>query len=176
MKQFIWRLILAIIFPSFVFASAQIQVYPTFNLEHGGTTFAKDIYTKIVTPDFTDQQLGVPTYEIPTAGAYEVQFFPPKGYKYKTNKDCTGTIEDKELKVCKVFYSDGAKSTPETPVIIPTQTTPTPAPTATQTQPTEQPIQINNQDELIASLKAEIASLLQQIIALLTEKLNNLQQ
>lgn len=165
--------------PALAFAGGQVQVYPTITNAHGGTKFAADIYTRIVAGSYTDQQTGVPTYEIP-AGQYEVQFFPPAGYSYSAGADCTGIVNDGELKVCQVSYSDGASTAqtpPPAPQPAPTVETPTPSPSPTVNVPTDVVVSGVSSEEAaqIKALQEQILQLLLQLVDLLTKRLNQLQ-
>lgn len=166
--------------PVLAFADGQVQVYPEITNSHGGTKFARDIYTRIVAGSYTDQQTGVPTYSIP-AGPYEVQFFPPAGYSYSAGIDCTGTVNDGELKVCHVSYSDGApdvQTPPPAPQPAPTVETPTPSAGTTVNIPSSDVVGSSVSSEEAAQIKAlqeQILQLLLQLIDLLTKRLNELQ-
>lgn len=91
--------------------AATVQVYPSMSQQNAGrhpyVSGSIDIKTRIVQGSWSDTQYGVPTYTLPSAGHYQVQFYPPQGFTYTTNGKCGGEIAADEHIVCEVDYEDG---------------------------------------------------------------------
>jgi hypothetical protein len=129
-----------------VASAASVQVYPTITTAYGNehpampNPSAADIYTRIVQGSWSNQQTGVPTYQLPGAGNYQVQFFPPPGYSYTADAGCSGTIQTDQDIICNVDYKDGVPipPTPPPPLITTPQPTSTPTPVS---QPTPAVVQ-----------------------------------
>ncbi len=135
--------------------AATVEVIPTLTNSHGGTASGQDLKVCITMSNFKDCSVDMPTFTLPSAGDYSVQFLPPAGYSYEANyncsngthfdfgqqKDvcngepdrtitCSGSIGTDEDKKCYVTYTDGA------PIIVtPPPTPPQPTPIIPQTNP-----------------------------------------
>lgn len=133
--------------------AATVQVKPMLINAHGGTATGKDLLVCVVQGPWQECAPDMPTFTLPGAGQFEVQFKPPAGYSYEANYrcpqgstfdykqqkevcvgepdrtvTCSGSIGANEDKKCYVRYSDDAAvSSAPAPVVAPSPQ-PTPVP------------------------------------------------
>ena len=174
------KLFLAFLLLPVIASAGSVQVYPYITNAHGGTKYACDIKTEIVfNGAVLDSQKCVPTYQLPTTGAYEVRFSPPAGYSYTASDKCSGTLSETDAVQCEVWYADGAPivETPAPvvviqPVVSAVQDIAVPTlPVSVVVTSIEASTTPMTYAEQIASLQAQIIELYKILIALLSQKL-----
>ncbi len=150
-----------------------LEIYPTIHNSHGGTKYSSDItvYTTIQGVQFHDT--GVPIYDVPPGGTYDIEVMPPVGYSDTLSGDCSGIADNTDTALqCNVDYYDGAP-------IADNQAAPAPVFAVSAPQTIESNIAnlstTTNSDDLQA-LRATIIGLLEQIINLLTQQLATAQK
>ncbi len=104
-------------------AGGQVYVTPLIKSSHGQNLNAKDLYTKITYPQGSQSQNLVPTYDLtsfPGQVEYSVTGVPTDYYTFTLSEDCSGTVDDGELKKCVITWvDDGDKLPPPAPVFTP---------------------------------------------------------
>lgn len=170
----IFILLIAFLLPVAAFANT-VEVYPTIHNSHGGTASAADITVCATVDGQQSCDTGVPNFDAPIGSTYHVSVTPPSGYSYSTHGDCDGTVAGDDASIiCFVDYSDGAKVIPvaSQPVVAPTpMSEPVAAPAPSIESGVAQIASSTEDTPDIAALRAELVSLLKQLIALLQAQL-----
>lgn len=116
--------------------AATVEVYPTIQNAHGGTSNSTDLYSCLASDSGQQCAEGVPTFQF-GGGEYSISVTAPTGYSYALGENCTGTLGPDDNVICQVGYADGYKA----PRVVPTPPTASvapqaPAPAVSTPQPT----------------------------------------